>query len=198
MSWEETVKRLSDGTRRIVVQLLDAVERGDLTPSDFDVLALDVLTTANRQGYDLGHVKVRAYIESVTGTPSAVPPGSPPPSGADRLSKALATIKSSGLDSAMQLDRLAREEPVEAANRGTADAMSRSPEVTGWTRGLESDACELCIWWWRGGRVFKQEWTMPRHIGCVCDPVPHVGRTDNYQTERQAKAGQRRNQAGNR
>ena len=194
MTYEDVLRQLSEGTQRIIGQLWDAVERGALTPADFDVLARDVLVTATARGYDLGTLSVRAYVEAVTGQPYALPATAPGPASAHRLGRALATIAASGQDSRMQLLRLAGAEPLRAAQRGQSAEIKRNPKVTGWTRGLESDACELCVWWWRNGRVWQAEWTMPDHTGCMCHQVPAIGRGDNVQTERQAAKSRARAQ----
>ena len=200
MTYEETIRRLSEGTQRIVRQLVAAHEGGTLTASELDTLVLQVVQIATARGRDLGELKVRAYLELVTGEPVSMPPTPTPVGETARLTRALRTIRASGLDSAMQLDRLAGNEPVSAANDSAMQAMTRSRRVKGWTRGLEGDACELCQWWWREGRVFRPEHPMPRHIGCMCDPVPVITETDNAQTARQAKlararTGQRSRQA---
>ena len=92
-----------------------------------------------------------------------------------------------------RLDRLARNEPVQAATHGAEQAMAEDDRVSGWTRGLEAEACELCRWWWRNGRVWQPDHPMPRHTGCVCHPVPVVDvSTDNAQTRKQAWEAARR------
>lgn len=187
MTYEETIRQLSEGTQRIVAQLLAAHEAGVLTRTDLDTLVLQAIELARARGRDIGVLKVRAYLEAVTGEPQTVAPYSARPGDSARLKRALRTIRASGLDSAMQLARLAGNEPVAAANDAAHETMRRSRLVKGWTRGLESDACELCRWWHRDGRVFRTEHPMPRHPGCMCDPVPVLTRTDNAQTARQAR-----------
>ena len=73
-------------------------------------------------------------------------------------------------DVATRLARLARAEPLEAAHQGTNAAMQEQPLVEGWVRQFDADPCQLCVWWWREGRVWPKEHPMPRHKGCNCQP----------------------------
>src|SRR5699024_7495195 len=94
----------------------------------------------------------------------------PVPRDGPRLGAAVSTALAGDLDAAMQLGRLAGNEPLDAANDAFADGMRRDKRVKGWVRGLDSDPCELCVWWWREGRIWQPDHTMPRHVGCVCSP----------------------------
>ena len=185
MSYEDTLRELSEGTERVVSQLWAAVERGELDRETFDELAARFIAHANARADELGRLSIRAYLEAVTGTPEPAPALPPAPDDADRLGRALNTIHASRLDTPMQLARLARAEPLHAATAGAGDTMRRSRRVKGWTRGLEADACELCRWWWRNGRVWRPDHAMPRHTGCLCHQVPTTTTTSNFQTERQ-------------
>lgn len=86
-----------------------------------------------------------------------------------------------------RVERLARDEPVEAAQRGYLDGLRieslENPEgerVTGYRRGLNPDACQLCFWLWKEGYVYPVDMPMHRHTGCRCLPLPttdRLGRT---------------------
>ena len=69
-----------------------------------------------------------------------------------------------------QVARLARCEPLEAAQQASHDAMQQQPLVEGWIRHMDADPCQLCVWWWREGRVWPKAHPMPRHKGCNCQP----------------------------
>lgn len=75
-----------------------------------------------------------------------------------------------GPSAAMRLERLARSEVFEAAQQATHDAMQQQPLVEGWIRQMDADPCQLCVWWWRDGRVWPKAHPMPRHKGCNCQP----------------------------
>lgn len=69
-----------------------------------------------------------------------------------------------------RIARLARAEPLEAAQQATHEAMQQQPLVEGWIRQMDADPCQLCRWWWREGRVWPKAHPMPRHTGCNCQP----------------------------
>ena len=70
--------------------------------------------------------------------------------------------------------RLARAETFTAGQSAYSDGIASSPHTKGWIRGLEPDACQLCRWWWREGRVWPKAHPMPTHKGCTCSPIPVV------------------------
>lgn len=69
-----------------------------------------------------------------------------------------------------QVARLARCEPLEAAQKASHDAMQQQPLVEGWIRHMDANPCQLCVWWWREGRVWPKAHPMPTHKGCNCQP----------------------------
>lgn len=73
-------------------------------------------------------------------------------------------------DTQMRIERLARSEPLEAAQSATIEAMQRQPLVEGWTRQMDADPCQLCRWWWREGRIWPKEHPFQSHKGCNCTP----------------------------
>ncbi len=197
MSYEATIKGLSAKTAQLVGELWQAVENGLLTRDEFTVMAADVVAVARLRGAAAAQATLRAYLEVAAGQVLAVTGAA----SADRarLLTALGTILASDHDTLMQLTRLAGNEPSDAAASAYHQAMQDSPAVSGWRRGLEGDACQLCRWWWREGRVFHKTHRMPRHTGCACHQVPVTrARTDNYQTAEQAAGAARSNERRNR
>lgn len=75
-----------------------------------------------------------------------------------------------------RLARLARSAVARAGQDAREDGIRRSELVEGWTRGVDSTSCQLCVWWWRGGRVWPKRHHMPRHPGCTCVQVPKLVR----------------------
>lgn len=186
MSYEDVLVRLSDGTATVVGQLWAAVEAGAIPVDDFPRLAADLVALANARGAAAAQAAFRGFLEAQTGLalPIAVAIF---PDDAGRLQGAMGTILASDQDTLAQLVRLAANEPLEAATQAYGDAMARSSLVSGWRRGLNSGACQLCRWWHRDGRVFRTEHSMPRHKGCTCHQIPVVEeQTSNYQSADQA------------
>jgi hypothetical protein len=90
---------------------------------------------------------------NVSETPTGDTHGSPEPTAAqDRLT------------------RLARSEPLETAQQATHEAMQRQPLVEGWVRHFDADPCELCVWWWRDGKVWPKVHPFQTYKGCNCQP----------------------------
>lgn len=77
-----------------------------------------------------------------------------------------------------RVERLARDEPIQAAQRGYQDGLRlQDKPVAGYRRGINPDCCELCFWLWKEGFVYDLDQPMHRHTGCRCVPVPT---TDPY------------------
>lgn len=130
------------------------------------------------KGAALADAGLASVLSVETGTPVPVV-STPPPAATDRLVKAAVTV----LEVAELSDvpeqimaRLARAETYEAAQDAYAEGIKSSELTEGWTRGLEANSCQLCVWWWREGRVWPKAHPMPRHKGCVCNPIPVVKR----------------------
>lgn len=196
--YEDVMKTLSAGTVRVIGQLWAQVEAGLITVADFQQVAADLVVVARTQGALAAQATLRAYLEVTFAQPVAAA-AIPIAADRDRLRQAIGTILASDLDTAMQLARLAANEPLDAAANAYADAMRQEPAVSGWRRGLDSDPCQLCRWWAREGRIFRTEHRLARHPGCACHQIPVIDvRTDNYQTARQATLAQASRRGTNR
>lgn len=195
LDWERAMGRLSARQQAKVSAAYLSLEDGALTAEEFTRVVVNVVQVGNARGRILGQAIARALIEAETQaaeitsmrrTPGIVRPEE------DRLTKAVATILASEHETLMQLQRLADNEPKQAAADGAADVIRGSKKVSGWVREVESEACPLCLWWGRAGRVWQPDHPMPRHTGCVCSPKPVTTTTGNYQTEKQAKSAAER------
>lgn len=187
-------RRAAEGARNaetVVAQVVSAFEEGILTADDLAMILPEVLDMAAAQGYSLGSASMVAYLDLDTGTPQPTRAAARK-SEAPRLRKAVETILTSREgDFAMQLaqfTRLARNTVIDAAAKGQASEVERNRRVKGWRRELEADACELCQWWARDGRVWQSDHPMPRHKGCLCEQAPVTDASGaNVQTQRQAE-----------
>ena len=130
---------------------------------------------ANTQAAALADLSLSASVSVALRRPVA-PLGLLPPDGdADRLLKAAGTLQRAARRDARpraRVGRLARAEPLETAARTYSAGMTRSEHVTGWVRNVSGDACQLCTWWARDGRVWPADHEMPTHKGCTCTPNP--------------------------
>lgn len=89
-----------------------------------------------------------------------------------RLSRAVDTCLEAVETAEARLQRLAAAEPVETTQRAFGGLLDTTEAVEGWTRSLEPDACQLCQWWAREGRVWPTGHSMPTHKGCQCTQRP--------------------------
>lgn len=189
---EQRLEQLSASQVERVRVAAASAEEGLITAEELAVVVTTLLLVGNARGYALGAAVAIARIERVTGVPEILP-APPEPVQHDeeeRIRRAVEKILDEAEEArAMRLERIADGEPKQAATRGSGDVVKRSRSVTGWTRGLDSDPCELCTWWWREGRVWQPDHPMPKHPGCTCEQVPVVDvTTTNFQTEKQAAA----------
>lgn len=171
MTFEELLDSIIGDTTAKANALLDMWEADDIDDDTFAGALVVLVDRSRGRGANAAVGVLRSYVESGLGSPVLVTPVLPE-TAQDRLGRAVGTILGSDLDTRMQVDRLAAGETLGAAHRAYDDTMAATPQISGWTRGLNSDACELCRWWSRGGKVWPATHTMPTHTGCKCHPVP--------------------------
>jgi|GEM_PF-1355260 len=171
-----------------------AWQAGDVSLPEAAALIATAVVTANAAAGALADAYVAAHIERATGVPTPTV-GLPPRDDTERLTKAVRTILD-GTDetvnvkvssepadeppdtAAMQIERLAHSEPLRAAQRATLAVMDAQPTVTGWRRQMDADPCELCTFWWAGGRIYRTTTVFHSHPGCNCQPEPVFNRED--------------------
>lgn len=176
MSYRETLGRLADETERRAVAIHAAYIAGELSHDEAVALLAAAVAQGNARATSLADLALAAEIMAALG--EAVPVvGVPLQDDTDRLRKAATTlltaVEKSPVPEAI-VRRLARSEVFKTANRTYGEAMRASPHVKGWVRDLEGEACELCTWWWREGRVWPDSHPMPTHPGCECTAKPVV------------------------
>lgn len=185
MTYHRELEKTATATAEQVLAAVAMYEAGRL---DRDVLVAVVaayVAAGNGAAAALADLSLAAVLTVELQTPIA-PQGITRPAGdVDRLTKAATTLLAVE-GSWERWERLARAEPLEAAANAYSEGIRRSERVSGWRRGISGDACELCTWWWRQGRVWQAEHPMPTHKGCTCTPIPVTTTTDNYQSRRQA------------
>lgn len=198
MTYEDTLRRLGDTTADAVRSLLELHAAGMITTEQLRAALVDVLALAGAQGAALGEMTFAAYMQTTTGTPPAeLVTGQALAQGAvtDTLTKAVETVlEDDAGEWLMRATRLAYAESVKRSQTAFHDAMIRDERVDGWTRGLDSAACELCQWWAADGRIWPKEHPMPTHPGCVCTPVPtsadYIPETEYTRKLRRTRAGE--------
>lgn len=185
---DTAVGALASRTVTGLEKLWEAFSAGRIDVATFQTAAAALVASANVSGGMVGSLALAANLTTRLGAVVAPEPVSLPSwkVAPGRLEKAVGTILSGSGDPRVQLSRLGRAEPVEAVQDGYTGAIARSKLLQGWIRGLEPDACELCTWWWREGRVWPRDHIMPRHKGCECMPEPVLA-ADIAETSRKGK-----------
>ncbi len=183
--YQRTLTALGDGTARQALALLAAFVAGHLTVREAVAAIAATIARANGHAVVLADVALAATLTQQLGKPVPVLGFTAPEGDLTRLSTAVDTILTDprtilasdteeGQREFVQnrVERLARNEPIDAAGRTFSEAVSRSPHVSGYTRQLEPDACELCQWLYKGGFVYPADQPMHQHPGCRCHPSP--------------------------
>ena len=168
---------LGERTARQVLALLDQLDAGALQLSQVPELAAVLVKLGADQA------AVMAVSELVQDMADAgVPPGRLPSLSGVTAHTSLANAEMAAAtvvagpreQMATRLARLSRGAVARGAQDARESTMQRSELVEGWTRGVDSTSCQLCVWWWREGRVWPKSHHMPRHPGCTCVQVPKL------------------------
>ncbi|MGW8565173.1 hypothetical protein [Isoptericola sp. NPDC055881] len=192
MTYTAELEALAWRSEDAVVRIFEAWQAGELTTDEAVQLMANVVAGANAAAVSLADLSLAATLMVTLRTPVAAHGLTVHPSTPARLDKAARTLLSIDGVTPERVARLGRVEPLEAATRGYSEAIRQAPQVSGWRRGLDGNPCQLCTWWWREGRVFRDDHPMPRHKGCTCTQIPVVDEaTWNHQTERNANEAAR-------
>lgn len=89
-----------------------------------------------------------------------------------------------------RVDRMVKDETVSAMQRGHQDGVRLRGSASGYRRGINPDACELCFWLWKEGFVYEIDQPMHRHTGCRCVPVPTNDPPGRYKRDESDEVGQ--------
>ncbi|TFD80538.1 hypothetical protein [Cryobacterium psychrophilum] len=171
MSYQSVIEQLRTSTDRQVMEAYRRYGLGLITEAQFVQLAAAVIAEANNSAVTVADVALSAELTRLSGIAHA-PLGILPFSGDQRrLEKGVRTLLDEVAvtgDITERLTRFARTEPLTAANNAYSTAVTGSPSVEGWVRQMDGDPCQLCQWWWRGGRVWPKSHRMAHHKGCSC------------------------------
>lgn len=188
LKFEDMLEQLGDQGRRAVMDTYALLEQGLIDRATFLAVTSDLLQHINERGSvygQLSYQQVRSILldaaPEISTAPAPIVSTRPA-----KISESLATILDGDQDEIeRRLERLGYVLPMESTHGGYAAALQRDPVATGWQRGLDAGACELCQWWARDGRVWPKDHPMPTHKGCKCQQIPAVG--DVAPTEYTAK-----------
>ncbi|WP_204806455.1 hypothetical protein [Mycobacterium riyadhense] len=179
---------LAARTAARVAEVYAAMQAGHISTEEAEELIAALVNAANAAAFTFADAYVSLQIEKATTLP-ATATGITPVDDYDRLLKAAHTILDGLLNmlkahltaddeqhsepvqtAGMRLGRLARSEPLETGQKASVAAMTEQPLVEGWTRQMDDDPCQLCVWWSRDGRIWPKAHPFQSHKGCNCQP----------------------------
>ena len=167
--------KLSDSTAERVTGLLELLEKGLIHREDLPYLAASLTSLGAEQSAALVLRELAEITAQATGTIPVIPEVSRKALDPAKVAGAVTTVlEGAAEDIPVRLHRLVRGAVTEAAQQTRATAIRETETYEGWTRGMDSDACQLCTWWSRDGRVWPKDHTMPTHPGCTCVQVPAI------------------------
>lgn len=170
--YQESLVKLGDNTRRVVLQIAERLD--PLTIETVAKLAAALIARSNARGHYLSEQALAGHLARVfSRPPGAMAAGlaiAPEAIDTERLSAAVITAAADPEQFTQRLGRLAYNEPISTAHAAMSRAMDARPEVTGWTRETEPDACQPCLA--AAGEVLPTSAPMWHHVGCVCTQQP--------------------------
>lgn len=183
--FEELVTSQGQTAADGLAQAYSAWQSGRMDTAQFEDLIVRLLATINGYARAGADIIGTTYVGDLTGR-QLVPAGVAAvnvDTEFDRLSKAAKTLVAAvdtDADVAMQLDRMARNEPAEAAQRQMLHTY-QGHGIKGYRRHTDSDPCELCTWLVKAhldpegiGYIYPANKPFHRHTGCKCTPVPAI------------------------
>lgn len=176
MTYQDALNSLAEDTQNRVAKVVAAYLAGHLAGVEFEAVIAAIILTAQDRGAVIADLSLASQVTAGTG--KAIPvQGRLNPNRPEQVRAVIrTTIEASRTDDelATRLARIADNEPRYVARDTYQKSLQASRDVEGWTRGLDSDPCQLCVWWWRDGRVWPKNYPLQHHKGCQCTQVPVV------------------------
>src|SRR5690625_2876748 len=170
--WQTATEHLAADTQRKVAAVYAAFQDGQVGRREAEQLIAAIVNHANASSVALAEAGIIWQVQEVAAAPVPALGIAPVDDHSRLVDAARAVLATSAVDDdpLMRLQRLARSEPLHAGHQAASAAMSSHKAVEGWTRQMEADACQLCRWWWREGRVWPAAHPFQSHQGCNCQP----------------------------
>lgn len=191
MSYRDLLVALGDTTVSKVLDVLGMHREGMLSEQETLAVLTTLVGKAQAQAIVLAESSLAAELTVASGVPVPIVPTALQAHPV-AVQQALATTLAFDGDITDRMERVVRGITYKAASEAYSDGVKRSPLVRGWVRDLEPDACQMCVWWWRDGRVWPKDHPMPTHTGCTCSPKPVLSRGVQSTEKTRAMAGEQR------
>lgn len=198
LSFEEMLERLGRQGRLALLDTWKLYKEGYIARDTFIDVSATLLEHISDQSANYGRISYGAVMAQTTGQPLPAPSAIGGNSRKAKIAQSIETIMDGETsDQSFRLGRLGYVVPMEETQQAYQIELQRDTKVEGWQRGLNSDACELCRWWWREGRIWPKDHPMPTHKGCKCQQVPkyaeriqETGYTRTLRAQEYAREGQ--------
>lgn len=175
MPYLERLKKLINITQRKGAAIWLAYYEQDAIDLETASATLAVqIVKSNRAAASLASMAFAAQQTKAVQTLTPVP-ALTFPDDSERLHKAANTMLHTAIESEDPraiVNRLISSEHLQAACDAFSAEMEHSFYAKGYRRLLNIGACERCVRWARGGKVFKPGTRFPMHPGCTCTPDP--------------------------
>lgn len=167
------LEKLAGQTRALVSDGFTALMAGALTVDEFTAYAADIIVDANVEAMGMSQMSWDTLMVLLGIDVEEVPHDLRDHyMDIDRLTQAIETCLDNDDQAEFRLLNVAQAEPKEAGQHRYQENVAGHSKTEGWVRELDSDPCQLCVWWWREGRVWRKNHSMPTHKGCACMPRP--------------------------
>lgn len=176
--YDKAYEATATPTIEAVLKAYAAWRAGSVSTDMFGELLVKTLMTANAYARGVADLLATRAAALLFDRPTLRPTGSANLTARTeqrRLSKAvdtlLADLDRPDVDLTARLERIASAEPAQAIQQQSLETM-QAHGITGYVRGLENDACELCEWLFKDGYVYPITKPMNQHVGCQCIAIP--------------------------
>ena len=170
MTYRDNVTLIAAGCEKKVLAVYDRFVAGELDQDTTTALIAANIAKANSKAVTLADLSLAATLMLQLRTPVATLGLTPPADDPDRLTKAVVTLLAVENLTRERVARLARAEPLGRAADAYSEGIRENRSVTGWTRQVSANACEVCQG--LAGDVLPDSVPMYHHPGCTCTPVP--------------------------
>lgn len=172
MTFDERVTAVIDVFGTKAVQLTHAYREGAITDTEL----IDALTALTVRSRDQAAIEALRVLQDYLKDGGLLFAPALPAYRARAHRQAFRTALTADGDTLMKIQRIITAESLDSAHIAYQKALAGTRGVDGWIRGMNADACELCQWWWRKGRVWPKTHVMPTHKGCTCHQVPVIAK----------------------
>lgn len=167
------LERVGNQGRAALLDTYRLWQEGYISRATFLGVASQLLEFVADRGADYGRVSYQVVAAEATLTQPTIPAPTGSASSQARIAQSIETVLEGQPDIIeSRLARLGYVLPITEIQLGYQSELQQDDRVEGWERGLNADACQLCRWWHREGRIWPKNHPMPTHKGCRCQQVP--------------------------